>query len=931
MATPQDFALVEHLSKTLFELLTFSDLPENRPSILQAFKAHADLYWGKDARVSLWMAQSMMTLGDLHGDPQYTALGKMAYGDALRFLGRITEAHHTLQEAGALFQTLHDEIGWARTRIGRLLTSQAFGAEEIQQALADIDQARKIFLRQQRFDLLVRLSINLAAFHELRSEFSRAKQTLLLDIELLHDDVNGYRAKLLHNLGILELAEGDCSASRLHFHDAEHIFQQLDQPSDVALVRSSQAALLMIQGHYRAALQIMQSIDAQLGTHERVRNQLSQIVCYQLLGAHQKAQFTALRLVEGRDPVNLLDQATAQMYLGESLAEMTYFTAAVSALNQAESLYREAGNLENVYEVCLRRAYIYLKSGQFQESQRDVLTAADSSDGYVNMRANLVLGALALQEQRLVDASNYAVRAFLEARRMGMEVLRFAAFMLLGNVREAEGHFEKAQFHYQQANSRIIRIQRELTVDFRPGFLESNHAALHSAIRVSLRQQQIEQAFRTLEEMKTLVIFQHLAGRRARLPGVDTSTENHDLQRKIAEFERCREHYQWLMSRETEAYSEARHAEKRALETEMTELRAAIRLLSSDTFPDQEPPEIDAVQARLDGDVGLIEFYSDGSALYAFLLSHDQQMELVRLPASYSDIKKTLNNLRRSMGQALAVGPEDAVGYYLEATQKILQALDHDLFAPIREFMIRYSRLIVVPFGILHSVPFHLLHNGKRYLAQDHLTVILPASGLLTRKLSAHPSGVVAIGYCEGKAEYRMEREAHRVAQIFGGKPYVGSEAISQQLNKPATQILHIAAHGKHNLSQPRLSHLRLADGLMYMDDLGQFDLEYQLVTLSACSVGAGYPSGGDELIGLGHGFLYSGAAALVSSLWDVDDEAAEMFIDHFYDLLKTGCSKADALQQGQAALRQTNRFRHPAYWGAFQLLGDAAPLSFLA
>ncbi|HZJ25168.1 MAG TPA: CHAT domain-containing protein, partial [Anaerolineales bacterium] len=83
-----------------------------------------------------------------------------------------------------------------------------------------------------------------------------------------------------------------------------------------------------------------------------------------------------------------------------------------------------------------------------------------------------------------------------------------------------------------------------------------------------------------------------------------------------------------------------------------------------------------------------------------------------------------------------------------------------------------------------------------------------------------------------------------------------------------------------------------------------------------------------DELIGLGRGFLYAGAGALLVSMWQVPDISTLYFMERFYKALSRGSSKATALQESQRFMLTEETWLHPAYWGAFQLIGDDRPLS---
>jgi CHAT domain-containing protein len=238
------------------------------------------------------------------------------------------------------------------------------------------------------------------------------------------------------------------------------------------------------------------------------------------------------------------------------------------------------------------------------------------------------------------------------------------------------------------------------------------------------------------------------------------------------------------------------------------------------------------------------------------------------------------------------------------------------------------GRLAVVPYGSLHYLPFHLLYAGATYLIEQHEVVVFPAAGLATRHGPARPRGALVLAHSLNGRLPQTQAEAQLVQGLFGGHVYYNHAARRIALRTAPAQILHIAAHGEHRLDQPDLSYIQLADGQLYTDDLLQHDLSYELVTLSACETGRANVAAGDELIGLGRGVLYAGAGALLVSLWRVTDESAVAQMEHVYRALSSGASKAAALRSAQCAALDADRQLHPAFWGAFQLVGDARPLS---
>src|SRR5205085_2844114 len=76
---------------------------------------------------SLRLAEALIFAAERARRPGHRAMGLMARGDAVRALGRFAEAVACLDEAGAAFLALGDEVGWARTRLGWLVATYYTG------------------------------------------------------------------------------------------------------------------------------------------------------------------------------------------------------------------------------------------------------------------------------------------------------------------------------------------------------------------------------------------------------------------------------------------------------------------------------------------------------------------------------------------------------------------------------------------------------------------------------------------------------------------------------------------------------------------------------------------------------------------------------------------------------------------------------------
>ncbi|HZW33072.1 MAG TPA: CHAT domain-containing protein, partial [Isosphaeraceae bacterium] len=200
-----------------------------------------------------------------------------------------------------------------------------------------------------------------------------------------------------------------------------------------------------------------------------------------------------------------------------------------------------------------------------------------------------------------------------------------------------------------------------------------------------------------------------------------------------------------------------------------------------------------------------------------------------------------------------------------------------------------------------------------------------------------------------------------------------------------AFRYLHFATHGESDPLHAYRSALILApdpdrsadplafdsDGTITAEQIARtWELDADLVVLSACESGLGRAAGGEGYLGFAQPLLAKGAHSLVLSLWKVDDDATALLMTRFYQNLlgaRAGLSsplgKAAALAEAKAWLRgldaaqaaglaaawvgvergtKTTRpqparparppgsapaparpFEEPTYWAAFILIGD--------
>jgi CHAT domain-containing protein len=147
-------------------------------------------------------------------------------------------------------------------------------------------------------------------------------------------------------------------------------------------------------------------------------------------------------------------------------------------------------------------------------------------------------------------------------------------------------------------------------------------------------------------------------------------------------------------------------------------------------------------------------------------------------------------------------------------------------------------------------------------------------------------------------------------------------------------RIVHFAAHGLTDTRTPALSGIVFSlfsadgtprDGYLRLGDVFGLSLPVDLVVLSACESGLGREEGGEGVVGISRGFLYAGAARLVTTLWDVDDASTADLMARFYSAMlgPQAFPPAAALRAAQRGQIADGRWSAPVRWAAFSIQGE--------
>lgn len=329
------------------------------------------------------------------------------------------------------------------------------------------------------------------------------------------------------------------------------------------------------------------------------------------------------------------------------------------------------------------------------------------------------------------------------------------------------------------------------------------------------------------------------------------------------------------------------------------------------------------LQAALAPDERVVQFHVLPDRLLSWTVG-PSMLESHSLPID----SKGLTQLVEAFRDALANGRQSAVA--------VADKLGGALIGPLQ--LKQGQRLIIIPHGPLHYLPFQALRVEGVWLIERHPLSLAPslniALGLAQRNPKVHAS-LTAFG--NPRVEDSLDlpgasREVKELAQLFPrNQLFIGAAATKTAFRAKAdgSPLLHMAAHAQADRLDPLHSRILLANeggqrSFLEVSELSGMDLSNTaLVTLSACESGLGRVDRGDEVQGFPRGFLMAGSSALIASLWPVSDDAAELLMRTLYSQLARGTDLQRAMQAGQLAVLHQPRTAHPFFWAPFNLIGN--------
>ncbi len=480
-----------------------------------------------------------------------------------------------------------------------------------------------------------------------------------------------------------------------------------------------------------------------------------------------------------------------------------------------------------------------------------------------------------------------------------------------------------------------------------------------------------DSAFAIVEQSRSMVLYSAMKSAQARQFGQVPDSllaREYDLRVEIA----------WQEKRQHEAAEQIAKDRAAALAADASRAYETLKKRLETQYPQYYRLQYDLAtvspaelrQRVLDDSTSLLEYFVGDSAVYVIVLDKSR-LEFRKIKRDFP-LDDWANEMRHAISDPYTL--RSPPSRYLSAIQYANAAsnLYQKLVAPIAGLLRR--KVVVVPDGVLAQVPFDALlcevpkspdHFGShRYFGMKHQLSSGFSATLLRemqeKKHHTEPTGsVLAVApFFRGTGQVPFSQldtvfavvmrdvisflphtgaEARNAAEILGGRVLLGAAAEKAAFMPLAERfrVLHLSTHGKADAQAGEFAYLAFTEksdstkfDKLFARDVYNLTLCADLVVLSACETGIGEVQRGEGIISLARAFTYAGAKSIVTTLWTVDDRSTEQLMALFYQNLRLGLPKDQALWKAKRDfIRAHPNTASPFFWAGFMVIGDMRPM----
>jgi CHAT domain-containing protein/predicted negative regulator of RcsB-dependent stress response len=765
------------------------------------------------------------------------------------------------------------------------------------------------------------------------------------------------------NQGNVHLDRGEYDTALARYEEAQAIFEKSDMKDKVALCVMNRGVLHRSRGEYDTALvcfkqaqTVFVQLDVKVGVADCMMNQgnvhLDRGEYDTALARYEEAQAIFEKL-DMKDTVALcmMNQGAVHDSLGN-------YDAALACFKQAQTVFVQLGMKAGVADCMVNQGEVYLSIRKYNEALECYNQAQVIYEelGIKDWVMDVLRGKGDVY--RLIEKRDAALQCYTQAkeeRPIGELWYPEIQWQVRYGIAKIFSSTRQALDHYDESIAIIDTLRRRQQTDWtKMGILYNKEGVYAETILWCLEQRHeaspspglslrgrggyevdyLPKAFDYTERAKARALLDLIDQTQPVLKSEDAKVQTHLNILRQHQTEQQRR-------REAEKFSEAAElsTDIQQQQEEMAELSFEDASLTVGRVRD-----IETIQKALPEDGALVEFYYQGETQVAFLLTNKN------LQAFHLQLDTVLPKLPR-LRQAIQ-GREP-----LDDVQATLVELFNVLFkqSGIWNNLEGFERLILVPHGELHGVPFAALYDkeGGQYLIEQKILSVVPSASILDvcrlKNSNRRQESCLWVYAPQTKPESKlssMDKDMKRYGKPYDGlsemfnelQTVTGTEAtiegITALLSERPWNVVHFYCHAKAHLDNPMLSFIELSDtsggtpraAFLQAKDIFNLPMKNaSLAVLGACETAVGARRPGDDIVSLTRAFFRAGTPSVLASLWRVPARETAKLLKNFYlggnSGWLSGVDQAVALQSAQQEIIVEGR--HPYYWAGFVLYGD--------
>ncbi len=605
------------------------------------------------------------------------------------------------------------------------------------------------------------------------------------------------------------------------------------------------------------------------------------------------------------------------------------------ALGLNSSMNDKIGLMFTYGDLALAEEGMGRKFKALDNHQEAITRARALKSAAVEVRSLLGLARIHMSLRRLDEAKKALDDGMTVCQSKQMRAWMWKYHLEYGRYFRLKKDMDTALDHFNQGLA-IIEVEsgakRPLSMPVTPG--ENDKMELYDeALRILLEKETTDEAFALYERMKARAYLDMVGSYQIHFADDQANA-------LIPTIERSRFEMISLTAKMEGAAEEEKAALREALQKAQEDHRQALASLR------EINPELPAyVGMDVQNADALVSKLPEGTVMVAYYQGYDQ---LAIWVLDGSGLSMTVQKHRRSQTEK-AVETFRKLMSNFHPVEPAAQTLYTMLVEPVKD-KLAGKRVVVVPHGMLHFVPFAALHDGQSFLLDKQVfTYLSSANQLRWLKPGVEIKNMVAMGLSEAAGRTLQDLPfASQEVKSFGVdlkgsrillEKQATETALKSLVSKPG--YLHVATHVDVDFDNPFASAIQLYpdalpagrlpedsspmpagwnDGKVTVGEVLGMKVSANLVALSGCETALGPLSGGDSVVGLNRALLTAGAEQVISSLWRISDLSTAVMMKHFFRQYRENRDVAASLQQAQK--KAAVLFPHPAYWAGFRLEG---------